>query len=96
MNGCEVKGQQNMTGEDEQSIPSRGSVLTTHGRHMQLIDAVNDATTPAAKREAEIRLEAWRDGVRHAGGFVDLIAADLEQFARGHGDRPMCCGVFLD
>ena len=25
MNGCEVKGQQNMTDENEQSIPSRGS-----------------------------------------------------------------------
>jgi hypothetical protein len=86
-----------MTNEvDEMSAASRGSAVTTHGRHMQLIDAVNNAATPAAKREAEVRLEGWRDGVRHAGGFVDLIAADLEQFASGHEDRPMCCGVFLD
>ena len=70
--------------------------MTTHEIHMQLIDAVNNAATPAAKREAEAMLRGWRAGVRHAGGRVDLIAADLEQTNRGHEDRPMCCGVFLD
>jgi hypothetical protein len=96
MTGGNARGGDAVSDDKEQSIPSRGPVLTTHDRHMQLIDAVNDATTPVAKREARARLEGWRDGVRYGGGFVDLIAADLEQFDRGHKDRPMCCGVFLD
>ena len=70
--------------------------MTRHEKHMQLIDAVNNATNPTEKRLAECRLEGWRDGVRDAGGRVDLIGADWEQIERGHGDRLMCCGVFLD
>lgn len=71
------------------------TITSTHERHMQLIDAVNNATTEHAHREADVYLSGWVDGVRFAGEYVDLIRADQEQFSRGI-DRPMCCGVFLD
>lgn len=67
-----------------------------HDKHMELIDAVNNAATEHDHWTAHCRLEGWRDGVRDAGRRVDLIAADLEQFERGFESRPMCCGVFND
>lgn len=67
-----------------------------HEKHMELIDAINNAVTQDEHRAAELRRHAWIEGVRDAGRDVDLIRADLEQFARGNEARPMCCGVFLD
>ena len=70
--------------------------MDIHEKHMLLIDAVNEAKTDREHWDAYMRLEGWRNGVKDAGGTVDLIAADLEQFERGHQDRLMCCGVFSD
>lgn len=70
--------------------------MTIHERHMELIDAVNNA----ADREDYWRhywmLCGWRDGLRSCGYEPDLIRADMEQIARGFKDRPMCAGVFND
>lgn len=66
-----------------------------HDKHMEMIDAVNNSTSILDHTMAGQVLYGWRKGVAAAGRSVDLIAADLEQEARGI-DRPMCCGVFLD
>lgn len=68
--------------------------MTTHERHMELVDAVNDAKTEQVHDMNYWKLQGWIDGVRFSGGSVDFIAADLAQFERGHENVPMCCGVF--
>ena len=68
--------------------------MTTHEMHMKLIDDVNNAKTQCEHEIAYWTLHGWRKGVEFAGGTVDLINADLEQFERGHESRLMCCGVF--
>jgi hypothetical protein len=70
--------------------------MTIQEKHMQFVDKVNNATTQLEQRYAEGELNGFREGLRAAGIQPDLIACDLAQFERGHGDRPMCCGVFLD
>lgn len=70
--------------------------MTLHQKHMAMIDAVNNATTRSEHEVARLRLSGWREGVRAAGKEPSLIGADLAQIDRGHGDRPMCCGVFND
>lgn len=70
--------------------------LSMHEKHMLLIDAVNNAKTKQEHWDAGSKLQGWRQGVRDCGREPDLCAADLEQFERGHENRPMCCGVFLD
>jgi len=67
-----------------------------HDKHMQLIDAVNNAKTRHDHWTAYCILRGWREGMADCGRSVDLIAADLTQFERGHEGRPMCCGVFND
>ena len=70
--------------------------MTLHKKHMARIDAVNIAPTELSHMVAHSELRAWRDGVTDAGGYIDLILADLEQMHARGIDRPMCCGVFLD
>lgn len=70
--------------------------MTIHERHMELIDAVNNAKTRAEHQQAYWRLQGWRDGLRDCHREPDLIRADMEQFSRGFQDRPMCAGVFND
>ena len=70
--------------------------MNMHEKHMELIDAVNNATTLHQHWTNYCKLEGWREGLRDCGREPDLIGADLEQFGRGHESRPMCCGVFSD
>lgn len=70
--------------------------MTLHEKNMARIDAVNTAPTELVHMVAQSELRAWRDGVTDGGGYIDLIAADLEQMDARGIDRPMCCGVFLD
>lgn len=70
--------------------------MNLHEKHMARIDAVNNAKSRIEHIMEYGKLEAWRDGAKDAGRTLDLCAADLEQIDRGHGERPMCCGVFLD
>jgi hypothetical protein len=67
-----------------------------HEKHMQLVDAVNEAKTEIEHRRSEVYLNGWRQGMADAGRELNLCHADLEQFDRGFTERPMCCGVFLD
>jgi hypothetical protein len=69
--------------------------MTLHEKHMQMIDAVNNAVNREDYWTAYCKLWGWRDGVADAGGRLDYIAADLEQFDRGYENTPMCCGVFI-
>jgi hypothetical protein len=70
--------------------------MTKHEKHMKLIDDVNNAKTRHDYWTAHCILHGWREGMSDAGQYLDLIAADLTQFERGHEARPMCCGVFND
>ena len=69
-----------------------------HEQHMKLVDAVNNAPDDRTRREADVRLGGWLDGLqaandgRHIGRL--LMRADIEQMERGY-ERPMCAGVFL-
>ena len=67
-----------------------------HERHMEFIDAVNNAKTFAEHTANKAFLYGWRQGADDAGLTVDLKSADIEQIRRGHGERPMDYGVFLD
>lgn len=64
-------------------------------KHIQLVEAVNNASTETEHFAAEIRLRGWREGMEDAGRPVSLLAADSFYLDQGI-DRPMCCGVFLD
>ena len=68
-----------------------------HRKHMELVDAVNNETDDRLRREADVYLSGWLDGLADCGrdrGLM-LIEADTEQMNRGH-DIPMCGGIFLN
>lgn len=64
-------------------------------RHLELIRAVNEATTHDERQRALWYLDGWREGRRSAGRPVDLMEGDLYYIEAGI-ERPMCCGVWLD
>ena len=64
-------------------------------KHIEAVEAVNNATTETAHREAQVYLQGFREGMRDAGLEPDLIGCDMYYIDKGI-DRPMCCGVFLD
>ena len=65
------------------------------GKHLELVRAVNSATTEREHDLAEALLRGWREGVAYCGRKWDWIAADddTEELYPG---RPYCCGVLLD
>ena len=65
-------------------------------KHLQLVDAVNDAKTQSEHDIAYWKLQGFREGLEHCGFHVGLIDADLHSMERFGPDRPMCCGVLLD
>lgn len=69
--------------------------MSLHEKHIAMIEAVNNSKTEHEHREADLKLEGWRDGVEAAGKRLDLCAADWHYMEQGI-ERPMCCGVFLD
>jgi hypothetical protein len=69
-------------------------------KHFGLVRAVNEAGTEILRREAELRLEGFREcleiscreiGISYGG---ELIACDLYYIDQGI-ERDMCCGVWL-
>lgn len=67
----------------------------SHDKHIEYVEAVNNATTREEHDLAEVRLRAFREGLRAAGVEPDLMGCDLFYMDQGI-DRPMCCGVWLD
>lgn len=70
--------------------------MTLHEKHMEFVDAVNNAKTQAEYWHADGALHGFREAFRFIGQDLDLIACDLTQFGRGHENRSMCCGVFTE
>ena len=68
-----------------------------HTKHLELVHAVNAATTKEEHQIAEARLRGFREAAEAIGQNVGLMmmAADMHYIDQGI-DRPMCCGVFLD
>ena len=64
-------------------------------KHLELVRAVNSATTEREHDFAQERLRGWREGVEYCGVKWDFIAADEDTEAIYPG-RPYCCGVLLD
>lgn len=64
-------------------------------KHLELVDAVNDAKTKEEKRLAEARLDGWREGVSDCGMRWSSASADLHSMKRFGEDTDMCCGVLL-
>ena len=69
--------------------------MTTHQRHLELVDAVNAARTENEHHDAKMILRGFRDGLHAAGCHVDLIGCDFHTMEK-HGERDMVCGVLLD
>lgn len=64
-------------------------------KHIELVEAVNNATTEIEHSIADAKLHGFRLGLRHAGAKLNLADCDMFYIDQGI-DRPMCCGVFLD
>lgn len=66
-------------------------------KHIELVEAVNNAKTEREHENAENVLRGFRIAI----GYTDqspgrqLIDCDLHYINQGI-DRPMCCGVWLD
>lgn len=67
-----------------------------HEKHIELLEAVNNAKTQQEHDRAEAVLEGFRLALDtiYGHGF-SLMDADLYYLNQGV-TRPMCCGVFLD
>ncbi len=66
-------------------------------KHIELVEAVNAATTEDEHRLAEARLRGFREAAEALGQSVGwmMVDADLHYVDRGI-DRPTCGGVFCD
>lgn len=73
----------------------REELSVQRSRHVELLDAVNDAKTQAEHDMAYWKLQGWRDGLEYCNRRWDFIEADQHAFEK-YGDRPVCCGVLLD
>ena len=71
------------------------SKLNIREKHIELIEAVNNAETEVEHYYRYERLRGFRDGLEAAGRRVPLCDADNHYLYQGI-DRPMCCGVWLD
>lgn len=69
--------------------------MSTRTKHIELVEAVNNALTQAEHDRAEAVLRGFRLAFdEHYDGF-SLMDCDRHYLDQGI-DRPMCCGVFLD
>lgn len=62
-------------------------------RHLDLVDAVNDASTRPEHERAYTYLRGYREGARIDG--FELMAADRHSMAKYGEDTDMCCGVLF-
>ena len=73
--------------------------IDQYKRHIELVEAVNNAKTDAAHCVRQTYLQGWREGVGCTGN--DLMDADRHYMYDDDGnllpgDRPICGGVWLD
>lgn len=64
--------------------------------HLEMVDAVNDATDVAERSHAADMLAGWRECADHLGVGWSGIDADLHTMAKHGEHKPVCCGVLLD
>lgn len=64
-------------------------------KHIELIEAVNNAKTQQEHDRAEAVLEGFRLALDEFNGRWSGTACDQHYMDQGI-ERPMCCGVFLD
>lgn len=73
--------------------------MTLQEKHIELVEAVNNAKTLVEHQTAETRLRGFRDALEayrtDAGYGQMLMDCDMHYIRQGI-DRPMCCGVFSD
>lgn len=69
--------------------------MDLYEKHIELVEAVNNAKTELEHILAVSLLAGWREGCSDAGKPVSLIDADLYYIDQGI-ERPICCGEFLD
>lgn len=67
-------------------------------KHLELVDAVNDAKTQHDHDVAYARLRGYRDALSEylPSHYMMLIEADMHTMAKHGEDAAMCCGVLLD
>jgi hypothetical protein len=72
--------------------------MTRDDRHIELVEAVNNAKTQREHDLAEAKLEGFRAACEcYVGRNIGALLMDCDRYYMAKGiDRPMCCGVFLD
>lgn len=69
-----------------------------HEKHIELVEAVNNAKTQDEHDRAEAVLSGFRIALEESQSpFFGGLLMDCDRHYLDQGiDRPMCCGVFLD
>lgn len=69
-----------------------------HKKHIELVEAVNNAKTQQEHDLAEAVLKGFRLALAEAyDSELGFMLMDCDSHYMNQGiDRPMCCGVFLD
>ena len=73
----------------------QGGTVKPCAKHIELVEATNNARTEVEHQAAIARLVGFRIGLREAGVTPNLVGCDLF-YVDQDINRPMCCGVFLD
>jgi len=60
----------------------------------EMIDALNEAETIDAYREADLRLAGWIDCANEHGIKLSGIECDMHSMKK-YGDVPMTCGILF-
>lgn len=69
--------------------------MSTRRKHIELVEAVNNAKTQAEHDRADAVLEGFRAAFDETYDGFSLMDCDRHYMDQGV-TRPMCCGVFLD
>lgn len=69
--------------------------MSTRRKHIELVEAVNNAKTQQEHDRAEAVLQGYRLAFDETYDGYNPMDADLHYMDQGVR-RPMCCGVFLD
>lgn len=71
--------------------------MSLQEKHIELVEAVNNALTYTAHHEARITLDGFRLAIETVHSNPGHLYMECDRHYINQGiDRPMCCGVFLD